>query len=177
MKGKATMRISVMVGVVLWSLLPVGAQTTTDKAGDSAWKKLEFLLGKWTGIAGEKDTPLGAGQGGFSFELELNRKIIVRHNQAAYDSGAKHDDLMVIYLDAPNDTPHAIYFDSEGHVIRYSLTFPAPNRVTFESDGAQPGPRYRLSYRLNGQVLDGKFEVAPPGAEYKSYMSWTSKRD
>jgi hypothetical protein len=25
----------------------------------------------------------------------------------------------VIYLDAPDDTPRAIYFDSEGHVIRY----------------------------------------------------------
>ena len=48
---------------------------------------------------------------------------------------------------------------------------------TFESDGTQPGPRYRLSYWLNGSALDGKFEVAPPGAEYKAYMSWTSKKD
>lgn len=75
--------------------------------------------------AGEKDTPLGAGQGTFSFEPELNRKIVVRHNPAAYNSGERHDDLMPIYLDAPNDTPRAIYFDTEGHVIRYSLTFPS----------------------------------------------------
>jgi hypothetical protein len=107
----------------------------------------------------------------------LNRKIIVRHNQASYTSGVRHDDLMVIYLDAPDDTPRAIYFDTEGHVIRYSLTFPAANKVTFESDGTQPGPRYRLSYWLNGPSLDGKFEVAPPGAEYKTYMSWASKKD
>src|SRR5205085_7775652 len=79
------------------------------------WKNLDFLLGKWTGVAGEKDTPLGAGQGAFSFELQLDRKIIVRHNLARYDSGAAHDDLMVIYLDPPNDAPRAIYFDSEGH--------------------------------------------------------------
>jgi hypothetical protein len=98
-------------------------------------------------------------------------------NRAAYDSGVKHDDLMVIYLDAPNDSPRAIYFDTEGHVIRYNLSFPASNRVTFESDGSQPGPKYRLSYWLNGKALDGKFEVAPPGAEYKSYMSWTLKKD
>jgi hypothetical protein len=83
----------------------------------------------------------------------------------------------VIYLDAPNDTPRAIYFDSEGHTIRYNLTFPAAGRVVFESDGTQPGPRYRLSYSLNGPALDGKFEVAPPGAVYKAYLTWTSKKE
>jgi hypothetical protein len=107
----------------------------------------------------------------------LNQKIIVRHNHAGYTSGVRHDDLMVIYLDAPNDTPRAIYFDTEGHVIRYNLTFPAPNRVIFESDGTEAGPRFRLSYWLDGSALGGKFEVAPPGAEYKTYMSWTSKKD
>jgi hypothetical protein len=171
------MRRSAILSAVLFSVLTVGAQNTAEKPGDSAWKKLEFLVGKWTGSAGEKDTPLGAGQGGFSFEPELMRKIIVRRNRAAYDSGVRHEDLMVIYLDAPNDTPRAIYFDTEGHVIRYNLAFPAPNRVTFESDGTQPGPRYRVSYWLNGRALDGKFEVAPPGAEYKAYMSWTSRKD
>jgi len=171
------MRTCAILTAVFLCVLPVGAQTASDKAGDATWKKLEFLLGKWTGAAGEKDTPLGAGQGGFSFEPQLNGKIIVRRNQASYDSGANHDDLMVIYLEAPNDPPHAIYFDSEGHVIRYKLTFPGSNRVVFESDGSQPGPRYRLSYWLNGRALDGKFEVAPPGAEYKSYLTWTSKKD
>jgi hypothetical protein len=171
------MRTSVILSVLLCSVLPLGAQSVPDKAGDSAWKKLEFLLGKWTGIAGEKDTPHGAGGGGYSFELELNQKIIVRRNHAAYDSGVQHDDLMVIYLDAPSDTPRAIYFDTEGHIIRYNLTFPAPNKVIFESDGTQPGPRYRLSYRLDGRAVDGKFEMAAPGAEYKAYMQWTAKKD
>jgi hypothetical protein len=172
-----TMRTSVILGAVFFCVLPAWAQSTPDKAADSPWKKLEFVLGKWTGSAGEKDTPLGAGQGGFSFELELNRKIVVRRNHAGYSNGVQHDDLMVIYLDAPNDTPRAIYFDTEGHVIRYNLTFPAANKVVFDSDGTQPGPRYRLSYWLNEGALDGKFEVAPPGAAYKTYLSWTSKKD
>ena len=156
--------------MVLLSVLPERAQSTP-------WEKLEFLLGNWAGSAGQTDTQLGAGEGGFSFDLELNRKIFVRHNHAGYASGAQHDDLMVIYLDAPDDTPRAIYFDSEGHVIRYNLTFPTSNKVIFESDGTQAGPRYRLSYWLNGRALDGKFEVAPPGSEYKTYMSWTSKNE
>ena len=164
------MRTSAILGMVLLSVLPA-------QAADSPWKKLEFLLGKWAGSAGGTETPLGAGQGGFSFELELNQKIILRRNHAGYVSGAQHDDLMVIYLDAPDDTPRAVYFDTEGHIIRYNLTFPGSNKVVFESDGTQPGPRYRLSYWLNGRALEGKFEVAPPGSEYKTYMSWTSKKD
>jgi len=161
------------LGTLILTAILAGA---ISHAADSPWKNLEFLLGNWTGAAGEKDTPVGAGQGAFSFEAELNHKIIVRRNHAAYDSGVRHDDLMILYLDSPDDTPRAIYFDSEGHVIRYNLTFPSANTVIFESDGTQPGPRYRLSYRLERGSLNGKFEVAAPGSEYKPYMSWTSRK-
>ena len=140
---------------------------------NDAWKRLDFLLGNWIGVAGEKDTPLGGGQGAFSFEPELKQKVIVRRNNASYSSGVQHDDLMIIYFE---NTPRAIYFDSEGHVIRYNLAFPGANRVVFESEAAQPGPRYRLTYWLESAQLNGKFEVAPPASEYKTYMSWTSKK-
>jgi hypothetical protein len=69
---------------------------------------------------------------------------------------------------APSDAPRAIYFDTEGHVIRYNVTFPATNKAVFESDGTQPGPRFRLSYWLDSSTLNGKFEVAPSGADYKT---------
>jgi len=168
------MRFTSLIGCALiWTTLPVSAQATT-------WSKLDFLLGNWVGIAGEKETPLGSGQGAFSFEPQLDRKIIVRHNHAAYNTGEKHDDLMIVYLDAPNDTPRAIYFDAEGHVIRYNVAFPSANAVTFESDGTQPGPKYRLSYWIEKSdkgVLRGKFEIAPPGAAYAPYMSWTSRKN
>ena len=160
------MRLAILA---LLTLASAQAQAT------DAWQKLDFLLGKWTGVAGEKDTPLGAGQGAYSFEPELARKIIVRRNNATYNSGVQHDDLMIIYLDAPS-APRAIYFDSEGHVIRYNLAFPSANRAVFESDAALPGPRYRLTYWLEGAQLNGKFEVAPPASDYKTYMSWTSKK-
>ena len=161
----------------IWALLPVAvAMFRLDAQTADPWKKLDFLLGEWSGVAGEKDTQLGAGQGDFSFQPQLNRKIIVRKNNARYDSGVQHDDLMVIYLDAPNDTPRAIYFDTEGHTIRYGIAFPVANRVLFESDGSQPGPRYRLTYWMEGGVLNGRFEVAAPDSEYKIYLSWKSAR-
>jgi hypothetical protein len=139
-------------------------------------KKLDFLLGEWIGIAGEKDTPLGAGQGSFTFEPQLKQKIIVRRNSANYASGAQHDDLMVIYAEAGDATPRAIYFDTEGHVIRYVLRFPSPNRVVFESDATQPGPKYRLTYWIEAGSLNGRFEIGASSTDYKTYMNWTSKK-
>ena len=143
-------------------------------AQDSPWKRLDFLMGNWIGVAGEKDTPQGAGQGGFSFQPDLNRKIVIRRNQADYDSGATHQDLMVIYLDG--ETPRAIYFDSEGHTIRYNLAFPKAETVVFESESGQPGPRYRLTYWTADGGLNGKFEIGAAGGEYKPYLNWRSKR-
>ena len=161
------LRYSAAFAALFLITVPVHAQQ------DATWKGLQFLVGKWVGVAGEKDTPLGAGQGAFSFEAQLNQKIIIRKNVAEYNSGARHDDLMVIYLDA---TPKAIYWDSEGHVIRYNVTVPATDRVVFESDAKDPGPRYRLSYWMDSGKMSGKFEVAPPGGEFKEYMKWQSKR-
>jgi hypothetical protein len=168
---------SMMTKLMFYAALSAGlfAQESAPE-----WSNFDFLLGKWIGVAGEKDTPLGAGQGGFSFEADLNKKVIVRRNHAEYDKGATHDDLMVIYTEgtAASNLFRAIYFDSEGHVIRYNVAFRSKDSVVFESDGSQPGPKYRLSYWMEpGGVMKGKFEVAAPGStEFKSYLSWGSKR-
>lgn len=128
------------------------------------WKPLEFLLGDWIGVAGEKDTLIGAGQGAFSFRLDLDKKIIVRRNNASYNSGVTHDDPLVIYIE---EGTRAIYFDSEGHVIHYKVTSPEASKAVFESDGV---PKYRLTYWLDHGSLNGKFEIGD-----KTYMTWTSK--
>jgi hypothetical protein len=131
-----------------------------------------FLLGKWNGQGGGQQ---GAGTGAFSFDVELDGHILVRHNYAEYGKDAsaisRHDDLLIVYLE---DGPRAIYFDSEGHVIRYRVTIPQAGSVVFESDGS---PRYRLSYVLQGAVLEGTFEIAESArAPYKTYLSWTAKK-
>jgi hypothetical protein len=167
------------------------AQNTDSRSSSDAtpnWKPIEFLLGNWIGTGGGAQT--GSGQGAFSFEPQLNQHIIVRRNFAEYSSGpqagSRHDDLMIIYLDpaAGSASPdrvrqqlRAIDWDTEGHVIQYNLATPAANVAVFESDGAPSGPRYRLTYTLNGKNLDGKFEIAAPGAEFKTYLTWTSIRN
>jgi hypothetical protein len=140
-----------------------------------SWKPIEFLFGDWTASGG--GTPTGQGAGAFSFHPDLNQQIVIRKNFAEYKSGEpRHDDLMIIYADPPGQPLHAIYFDSEGHTIRYIVKTASSNSVTFESDGTLLGPRYRLSYLLRNKELDGKVEVAPPGAEFKTYLNWTSVR-
>ncbi len=169
----------------------LAAQNTADRQpGDTTpnWKPIEFLLGNWIGTGGGTQT--GQGQGAFSFEAQLDRHIIVRRNVAEYSSGpgagSRHDDLMIIYVGPPGGGPagsashqqlRAIDWDTEGHVIQYNIATPAANVVVFESDGTPSSPKYRLTYTLNGKNLDGKFEIATPGAEFKTYLSWTSVRN
>jgi hypothetical protein len=143
----------------------------------AVWNRLDALIGTWDSAG---DTQLGGGDGSASFTRDLDAHVIVRRSFAEYKSGpqagTRHDDLLVIYREAPDGPPRAIYFDSEGHVIRYAVTSPRANAVVFQSDGSDPGPRYRLSYVRAADALDGTFEIAMPGGEYKTYLSWTSKK-
>jgi hypothetical protein len=154
--------------------LSLAAASAQNPAADPL-KPFGFLLGKWTAEGGGQP---GSGTGAFSFDAELDHHVLVRHNYAQYDKseGAtpRHDDLLIVYLE---DTPRAIYFDSEGHVIRYRVRAPQAGSVVFESDESQPGPRYRLSYLLKGATLEGTFEIADSSsAPYKKYLSWTAKK-
>jgi hypothetical protein len=165
--------LKVAVVAFVFSLLAHGQSNAPN---NSALPRLQFLLGEWTASG---DTQLGAGQGGFSFRPELGGRIVVRQNFAEYKTGkaagTRHEDLMVIYTEQPAKA-QAIYFDSEGHVIRYNISFVAENKAVFESEESQPGPRYRLTYSLAGPVLNGKFEMAPSGGSFKTYLEWKSER-
>jgi hypothetical protein len=144
-------------------------------AGDP-YSELRFLKGQW--IA---DGPAAAGGGHFEFFSDVQKNVLIRRNHAEYPAAngrpaADHDDLMVIYREGGT---RAIYFDNEGHVIRYAVETGAPDAVTFVSEAASGAPRYRLSYKkLPDGRLGGKFEIAPPGRpeEFKTYLEWTAKR-
>jgi hypothetical protein len=137
------------------------------------WQNIRFLFGDWE-APGQGAT--GASQGSFSFHPQLGDQIVVRQNQADYGKNKRHEDLLVIYAETQDQPLHAIYFDSEGHVIRYHVTA-TPKTVVFDSETDQPGPRYRLSYALVDESLHGKFEIAPPNSqEYKAYLTWTATK-
>jgi len=157
--------------------IPSRAQEST-----SAWAAFEYLMGNWVGGGGGQP---GQGTGEFSFLPDLQNHILVRKNFAAYPAtkdrpAFRHDDLTVIYKDSDNAPPRAVYFDSEGHVIYYSVTVSADHKtIEFVSDASSSRPRYRLSYFITGDdALTLKFEIAPPGKpdSFSTYIEAKAKR-
>ena len=101
---------------------------TLVQAKDDPWEPFHFLIGEWVGEGKE-----GQGTGHFSLAPDLGGKILVRRNHAELPAGngrpaAVHEDLMVIYKSQDSKSAKAIYFDSEDHVINYTVTFPRTNR-------------------------------------------------
>ena len=132
-------------------------------AGD--WDSWHFLLGEWTA---EGEGRPGQSTGTFSFNFELQGKILVRRNRADYPAtkdrpAFSHEDLMVIYSQPGLSGFQAVYFDNEGHVIRYSASFSEDgNSLTFLSDPEPSAPRFRLTYTKGKHgALAVKFEIAP----------------
>lgn len=157
------------------------AKSAPNIARSDPWAGLRFMIGSW-----DAKTTGGMAQaqaaGSYAFRLELRDHILARHSAtAACDSedliDCRHSDLLYLYFDGPGQTLKAIYFDNEGHVIHYDVSTPKAGTVVLLSEGAQPGPQYRLSYELLDGVMTGKFELKMPGqTEFMSYLEWSGKR-
>jgi hypothetical protein len=136
------------------------------------WRALDFLLGQWTGAG--SGTP-GSSTGSFSFNRDLQGKVLIRRSFAEYPAAegkpaSRHNDLTIVYRDEVSGRLRATYYDNEGHVIAYSVT-PADGRVVFESEPSEKEPRYRLTYARTGPSrLQLKFEIAPPRKPYSTYI-------
>ena len=122
-------------------------------------------------------------------------RILVRVGLAKEDFGAKepaefpaaagrpassHEDLMVIYRGDDGGPGKAIYFDNEGHVINYAASVSDDKRtLTFLSEAAGAGPRFRLSYMKEKEDrVRIKFEMSTPGKPdaFKIYLEGSGHR-
>src|SRR5207344_2341135 len=148
---------TLVAGGIGWS--PVGAAPPKDL------RPLGFLLGDWQADRGGMP---GEASGGFTFAPSLQDRVIVRTNYAEYPAASgkpasRHDDMMVLYATESGEL-RADYYDSEGHFIRYVGTMPSAGELILVSEISSGAPRFRLTYELGPDgVLDGRFEVAPPG--------------
>ena len=158
------------------SLVLIGLTGTMRGEGPAPLAPFQFLLGEWDGIGDQ-----AGATGGFTFAPGVQDRVIVRTNYSnTPPSGgrpaSRHDDLMVIYVDA--GLVKAEYFDSEGHVIR-DVANTRLGEVVFLSEIRASEPRYRLTYtRGSATTLNGKFEIAPPGKpeSFAPYLSWTARK-
>jgi hypothetical protein len=152
------------------------AQPAAPKKPD--WTSLKFLAGSWIADP-NPDEPGVTGSTDFRFELDDN--VLVRENKADYPPqngkpALHHRDLMVVFAD-DSGAWKATYWDNEPHTIQYDVTA-SPGEVFFTTPSGAPGPRFRLVYRRT--VIDnsvaGRFEIAAPGGEFRTYKQWTMHR-
>ncbi|NOU18759.1 MAG: hypothetical protein HOO91_14480 [Bacteroidales bacterium] len=147
---------------------------------NSKWEKWNFLMGEWVG---EGNGQPGKGGGYFSFNTDLDGNILVRKSHTEFPAtsdkkASVHDDLMYIYTDYTGNISKAIYFDNEGHVINYSITY-SENSIVLTSEAIQNAPRFRLSYIvIDKDSVNVRFEFAPPSKpdDFKIYIEGKSVR-
>ena len=116
-------------------LLTTTASLAQQSAAAPDWSAWSFLLGSWTGVGTGQP---GEGSGGFTLKPDLQQHVLVRSNYAEYPASkdhpaSRHDDLMLIYHETPTSPASAIYFDSEGHVIHYSVQVNPSARSAYSS--------------------------------------------
>jgi hypothetical protein len=148
------------------------------KAADP-WSALRFLVGTWKAEAGG-GKPGEATGGGFTFAIELDGRVAVRRSRSEFaplpgeTKGTAHEDLMVLY--PKGSGIQALYWDDEGHVIRYDVRNEAGTLI-FESERGAPGPRFRLVYARRGaDVVEIAFSIARPGKGFEPYLTGLARR-
>jgi hypothetical protein len=167
---------SIVLLACIFFILPLAAQQAAPAAD---WTSFQFLLGEWVG---EGSGSPGQGGGGFSFAADLQGQILVRRNHTEFPAGqgrpaAVHDDLLIVSQEP--DGTKAVYWDNEGHVIRYLVEFPAENLIIFISEKQSGAPRFRLFYqKLGDSKVDILFEMAAPDKpdEFRVYLHGSARK-
>lgn len=140
------------------------------------WAPFQFLIGSWSSpVSGQ---PGEGVTGSSTFSYDLNQKVIIRKSRAEFAPGPEeqagfiHEDLLVIYRLPGEAQPRAIYFDNEGHVIHYEISFPDRQPgIVFESASQNGIPHARLTYETDKDgALHTEFFVEAPGGELVSHV-------
>ncbi len=157
------------------AILLISGQLLLGQKPDNTWEKWNYLIGEWVGEGNGKP---GQNEGSFSFQTDLNGKILVRKNHTVFPETPNsntmvHDDLLIVYQANPEGAQEAIYFDNEGNTIKYMVNF-INSLIVLTSDKKENTPRFRLSYEaIDSKTVNITFEMASPEApdKYKMYLS------
>jgi len=167
-----------MKTVLLLTLSLIGFFATGYGQQDSMWDKWEWLTGEWIG---EGSGQPGAGGGIFSFQFELDERILVRRSHSEYPATENkpkiiHDDVMIVYPDNEGKATKAIYFDNEGHTINYIITY-SEKLIILTSEKTPKVPIFRLTYKqLENEIVNTKFEMSQDGENFMTYIEGKSRR-
>lgn len=167
-----------MTTKIILAIFLLAFTITSFGQNNISWEKWNRLIGEWKGEGGGQP---GQGGGTFSFSFDLDNKIVVRKSHSFYPATDNkpeviHDDLMIIYPDGNTDKTKAIYFDNEGHIINYDVTY-TDRSITLTSIKVPDSPVFRLTYTLlENEILNTKFEMSRDGINYITYIEGNSKK-
>lgn len=158
---------SLLIVILLFPAYLAHGQKSTDP-----WEKWNILIGDWVG---EQSGKPGQGEAKFSFYKDLDGKILVRKSRTEFPATSKsasfvHDDLLIIYMEGP-ESQEAIYFDNEGHTIKYKVSFTEKSVILTSDIGATT--RFRFTYTIiDPKTVNASFEMASPQApeDFKMYL-------
>ncbi|MGE5429984.1 MAG: hypothetical protein ACM3QX_02865 [Syntrophomonadaceae bacterium] len=167
------------LNLLLAAALIVTAAAVFGQENSKNWDKFNYLIGNWKGEGSGKP---GEGTGYFSFKLDLDNNILVRKSHSEYPASKDkplivHDDLMIVYLNNSGIPVKAIYFDNEGHVINYSVSFPNDKDIVFTSEKIPNVPVFRLTYSaIDSNTVNTIFSMSQDGENFRTYVEGKSKR-
>jgi hypothetical protein len=161
--------------ILLALIIMIIGQLLYGQQSKNTWEKWNYLIGEWVG---EHNGQPGQGEGKFSFQTDLDDKILVRKSHTVFPATTKsdeiiHDDLLIIYQGTAEEPQEAIYFDNEGHTIKYKVTF-NDKSIVLTSDISANTTRFRFTYTIiDTKTVNASFEMASPQApeEFKMYLS------
>ena len=152
------------IRIISTCLLITICQLASGQGTIERWEKWNYLIGEWVG---EHNGQPGQGEGKFSFQTDLDGNILVRKNHTVFPATANtaeiiHDDLLIIYPGTGNSNQEAIYFDNEGHTIKYKVSF-ADKSIILTSDISANATRFRFTYTMiDAKTINASFEMASP---------------
>ncbi len=161
--------------ILLSAIFLVSVQLLLGQQPKNQWEKWNYLIGEWVG---EHSGQTGQGEGKFSFHPELDGNILVRKSHTVFPAASNsaeivHDDLLIIYKGSGDGSQEAIYFDNEGHTIKYKVSF-TDKSIVLTSDIIANSPGFRFSYTaIDKDTVNASFEISSPQApgEFKMYLS------
>jgi hypothetical protein len=163
------------VKLLLAVIFLIYSQLVFGQQSENQWAKWSHLIGEWIGEGGGQP---GQNKGTFSFQTDLDGKILVRKNHTIFPATATskemiHDDILIVYPNPGGGSQEAIYFDNEGNTIKYKVSF-TENSVVLTSETLANSPRFRLSYvTIDSKTVNIMFEMTLPQSPdtFKMYLS------
>ncbi len=140
------------------------------------WAPWRFLIGTWVAVVSGR--PGEGDAGGATFALELGDNVLTRRSYAHFPATPErpaftHEDLLYVYPDG--DDWRAMYFDNEGHVLRYHADSDG-RHARFETEPDAQGMRYRLAYEPNDERLRVSFAIAPSDGTFTEHVGGLMER-